>query len=144
MLYYAVPTHVGAPQSKMAALAGLCLAYYLHFRYSELTQESTSSAVEPTMTETIKMGKRGTIVIPAPIRRRLGLEEGAIVLAEELEDGVMIRPASVLPTEVYGPRRRAEFLLTNALDAEDYARVRAAVKALGLDPDAIPHQPPGA
>jgi hypothetical protein len=44
MLYYAVPTHVGAPQSKMAALAGLCLAYYLYFRFSELMQESTSSS----------------------------------------------------------------------------------------------------
>lgn len=96
------------------------------------------------MTETIKMGKRGTIVIPAPMRRRLGLEEGAIVLAEEREDGVLIRPASVVPTEVYGPRRRAEFLLTNAVDAEDYTRARAAVKALGLDPDAIPHEPPEA
>lgn len=96
------------------------------------------------MTETIKMGKRGTIVIPASMRRRLGLEEGAIVLAEEREDGVMLRPATVVPTEIYGPRRRAEFLLTNAVDEEDYARVRKAVRALGLDPDEIPHQPPTA
>lgn len=96
------------------------------------------------MSETIRMGKRGTIVIPAPMRRRLGLEEGAIVLAEEREDGVLIRPASVLPIEMYGPARRAEFLLANAVDAEDYARARKAVRDLGLDPDEVPHERPDA
>lgn len=51
--------------------------------------------------ETSRVGKRGTIVIPAAIRRRLRIEEGAFVIVEEREDGVLIRPAAVMPIEMY-------------------------------------------
>ncbi|WP_337287261.1 AbrB/MazE/SpoVT family DNA-binding domain-containing protein [Candidatus Methylomirabilis sp.] len=89
--------------------------------------------------ETSRVGKRGTIVIPAAIRRRLKIEEGAVVMVEEREDGILIRPAVVMPIEMYTAERRAEFLLSNAIDAEDYARACEEVRRMGLDPDAIPH-----
>jgi len=92
--------------------------------------------------ETSRVGKRGTVVIPARIRRRYGIEEGSLVIAEERAEGVLIRPAVAMPLESYGPERRAEFLLNNAVDGEDYARACEAVRALGLDPEAIPHQKP--
>ena len=94
------------------------------------------------ITETSKVGKRGTVVIPATLRRRFGIEEGSLVIAEEREDGILIRPAVVLSVEVYTPERKAEFLLSNAIDAEDYARAREEVRKLGLDPDSIPHHKP--
>ena len=94
------------------------------------------------ITETSKVGKRGTVVIPATLRRRFGIEEGSLVIAEEREDGILIRPAVVLSVEVYTPERKAEFLLSNAIDAEDYARAREEVCKLGLDPDFIPHYKP--
>jgi AbrB family looped-hinge helix DNA binding protein len=89
-----------------------------------------------------KVGRRGTVVLPAKLRRRLGIEEGSFVVAEEREDGILIRPAAVLPIEVYTPERRAEFLLNNAVGAEDYVRARAEVKRLGLDADRIKHHRP--
>jgi AbrB family looped-hinge helix DNA binding protein len=89
-----------------------------------------------------KVGRRGTIVLPAKLRRRLGIEEGSFVVAEEREDGILIRPATVLPVEVYTPERRAEFILNNAVNAEDYRRARAQVKRMGLDPDRIKHLRP--
>lgn len=89
-----------------------------------------------------KVGRRGTVVLPAKLRRRLGIEEGSFVVAEEREDGILIRPAAVLPVEIYAPERRAEFLLNNAVDAEDYRRARAEVKRMGLDPDRIKHHRP--
>jgi len=92
--------------------------------------------------ETSKVGKRGTVVIPAPLRRRFGLEEGSLVIAEEREEGVLIRPAVALPVEIYTPERRAEFLLSTAIDAEDYAHARETVRQLGLDPDSIAHYKP--
>jgi AbrB family looped-hinge helix DNA binding protein len=91
---------------------------------------------------TSRMGKRGTIVVPAPLRRRYGLEEGALVIAEEREDGILLRPAVAVPVEVYTPERRAEFLLSNASDDEDYRRAANKVREMGLDPDAIPHRRP--
>lgn len=92
--------------------------------------------------ETTKVGRRGTIVIPASLRRRLGLEEGTLVVAEEREGGLWIRPAVALPVETYTPERRAEFLLSNAVDAADYGRAVREVRKLGLDPERIPHRKP--
>lgn len=94
--------------------------------------------------ETSKVGKRGTIVIPSRLRRRFGLEEGTLVIAEECGDGILIRPAVAVAVEVYTPERRAEFLLSNAVDAEDYARAVREVRKMGLDPDEIPHRRPPA
>ncbi|MEW5801836.1 MAG: AbrB/MazE/SpoVT family DNA-binding domain-containing protein [bacterium] len=89
-----------------------------------------------------KVGKRGTIVIPARLRRRFGIEEGSLVIIEEKEEGVLIRRAAAIPLEVYTPERRAEFLLSNAVNAQDYAQAREEVRKLGLDPDTIPHHKP--
>ncbi len=92
--------------------------------------------------ETAKIGKRGTVVIPARLRQRLGLVEGTLVLLEEGPDGLTIRPATALPLEVYTPERKAEFLLNNSVDAEDYAGAVEEVRRMGLDPEQIPHRRP--
>jgi AbrB family looped-hinge helix DNA binding protein len=92
--------------------------------------------------ESAKVGKRGAIVVPAKLRKRFGIEEGTIVIAEEKEDGILIRPAVVVPVERYTPERKAEFLLSNAIDRADYRKARKEVLKLGLDPDSIPHHKP--
>lgn len=89
-----------------------------------------------------KVGKRGAVVIPATLRRRFGIEEGSLVVAEATEEGVLIRPAVAVPVEVYSPRRKAEFLLSNAVDGEDYDRAVAEVRRMGLVPEEIPHRKP--
>jgi AbrB family looped-hinge helix DNA binding protein len=96
------------------------------------------------MNITTRVGKRGTIVIPVALRRRLGLEEGDLVIAEDMGDGILIRPVAVMPLESYTPERRAEFLLTNAVDEPDYARACDVVRSMGLNPDNIEHERPGA
>ena len=90
----------------------------------------------------MKVGKRGTVVIPSTLRRRYGLAEGRLLVAEARDEGILLRPAAVLPIEVYGAERQAEFLLSNAVDARDYARSVATVREMGLDPDTIPHVKP--
>ena len=92
--------------------------------------------------ETIRVGQRGTVVIPARLRRRFGIQEGALLIAEESAEGILLRPAVALPVESYSPERVAEFLLTNAVDEEDYAEAVARVKEMGLDPETIPHLRP--
>ncbi|CAA9481890.1 MAG: hypothetical protein AVDCRST_MAG25-2821 [uncultured Rubrobacteraceae bacterium] len=92
---------------------------------------------------TSKVGKRGAVVIPAPLRRRFGIEEGTLVVAEATEEGVLIRPAIAVPVEVYSPERKARLLLENAVDASDYARAAAVVREeFGLDPDLLGTGPP--
>ena len=92
--------------------------------------------------ESAKVGKRGAIVVPAKLRKRYGLQEGSFVTAEAREDGILIRPAIILPVERYSPERQAEFLLSNATTPTDYRRARKEVKKLGIDPDSVPHRRP--
>ena len=92
--------------------------------------------------ETTKVGKRGTVVIPAAIRRKCGLEEGSLVVAEAREEGVLLRPAVTLVVERYSPERKAEFLLNNAVTPEDYAWAVKEVRKLGVTPRKIPHKKP--
>jgi AbrB family looped-hinge helix DNA binding protein len=92
--------------------------------------------------ESARVGKRGAIVVPAKLRKRFGIEEGSIVVAEETRDGILIRPAVIVPVERYTPERKAEFLLSNAVDAADYRRARREVRKLGFNPDSIPHRHP--
>ncbi|MCU0246698.1 MAG: AbrB/MazE/SpoVT family DNA-binding domain-containing protein [Bryobacter sp.] len=90
--------------------------------------------------ETSRIGKRGTIVIPAKLRERYRLEEGSFVITEEREEGILLRPAAIVPVETYSAERKAEFLLNNAVSAADYRAAVAEVKKLGLDPRTIPHR----
>jgi AbrB family looped-hinge helix DNA binding protein len=92
--------------------------------------------------ETGKVGKKGVFTIPSILRKRFGLQDGSLVIAEERDDGILLRPAVATALEMYDARRVAEFLLSNATDAADYEAARQEVRALGLDPDAITHRKP--
>jgi AbrB family looped-hinge helix DNA binding protein len=92
--------------------------------------------------ETSKVGKRGTVVIPAKLRKRFGITEGSLIITEETDDGILIRPAVALPIESYSKERIAELILSNAVDAADYASAVEEVKRMGFDSNIIPHQKP--
>jgi hypothetical protein len=76
------------------------------------------------------------------VRRKYALEEGALLIVEEREEGVMLRPAAAYPVEMYPPARVAEFLLNNAVDADDYRQAVKEVRRLGIDPATVPRRKP--
>ena len=92
--------------------------------------------------QTIKIGRRGTIVIPASVRKSYRFEEGSLVIAEVRPDGVLLRPVVTLPVEIYSAERKAEFLLNNSVTADDYASAVKEIRNMGLDPETIPHEKP--
>jgi AbrB family looped-hinge helix DNA binding protein len=93
--------------------------------------------------ETAKLGKRGTLVIPAKLRQRFALKEGDLLVTEEREDGILLRPAVAVPVEIYTPQRKAEFALNNSLTKEDYDEACRYIRAeLGLDPAKIRYTDP--
>ena len=108
----------------------------LIFRHSDIL------APERELMDAAKVGKRGAIIVPAKLRKRFGINEGSFVTAEARGDGILIRPAMIVPVEKYTPERQAEFLLNTATTDKDYQRARKEVKKLGLDPDAIVHRRP--
>jgi len=91
--------------------------------------------------QTVLIGKRGTVVIPAKLRKRYRLDEGGTMLIEEREDGILMRPAVTTPgeVEVYTPERLAEFFLNNVLTKAGYLEARNDVEQMGIDPDSIDH-----
>jgi AbrB family looped-hinge helix DNA binding protein len=108
------------------------------FRSSDILKEHRMAK-----SDSIRVGKRGAIVLPAALRRQYGFEEGATIIAEPTEEGILLRPAVVLAFERYSRERQAEFLLNNAIGPDEYRRVLAEVRGMGLDPDRIVHERPG-
>jgi AbrB family looped-hinge helix DNA binding protein len=43
------------------------------------------------------VGERGQITIPKAIRQRLGIKPKSVVILEEREGGILIRPAATIP-----------------------------------------------
>ena len=91
--------------------------------------------------QTVQISKRGTVVIPAKMRKRYNFDEGGAMLIEEREDGILLRPAVTTPVEaeIYTPERLAEFFLNNVLTKEGYLEARKDVELMGINPDSIDH-----
>jgi AbrB family looped-hinge helix DNA binding protein len=67
------------------------------------------------MTATIQINKRGSLTLPKALRRRLGLEQGGVVMAEATDGGILLRPAVAYPIEIYSDERVGAF---DAAEAE--------------------------
>ena len=93
------------------------------------------------MSEFVRIGKRGTVVIPVEVRRRYGLEEGEMLAMEESARGLLLKPVHAFEVEIYTEERSAEFALNNATTAEEYDTALVDAQAKGLDVEAIPRQP---
>jgi antitoxin PrlF len=59
--------------------------------------------------DTIQINARGSLTLPKPLRKKLGLEKGGFVIAEVSEQGIFLKPALAFPIEMYSDSRVAEF-----------------------------------
>ena len=65
------------------------------------------------MTKVVNINDRGTLTLPKEMRRRLGVNGNAQVVAEETDEGVLLRAGVTFPVEVYSDKRLAEFRRNN-------------------------------
>jgi bifunctional DNA-binding transcriptional regulator/antitoxin component of YhaV-PrlF toxin-antitoxin module len=65
------------------------------------------------MTKVININDRGTLTLPMEMRRRLGVSRSAQVVAEETDDGILLRAGVTFPVEIYSDKRLAEFRRNN-------------------------------
>lgn len=96
----------------------------------------------PGERRTLEVESGGSVTLPPELRSRYGLEEGATLVVEARENGLLLRPAAVLPLMTYSTERKAEFLLTNAVDEEDFRRAAEFVRSMGLEPEEVYHRRP--
>ncbi len=54
------------------------------------------------------VGLRGSIVLPVATRRRYGLDEGSLYIADEREDGILIQVAKAIPLGLNGVRAKIQ------------------------------------
>jgi AbrB family looped-hinge helix DNA binding protein len=85
-------------------------------------------------TTTIKMGKRGTIVLPVKLRKQFGLEDGSLLVTEAKDGEIRIRPAFVYEPEVWSPEETAYYILINSMTKEEWDRNLPHVLEMGVDP----------
>jgi AbrB family looped-hinge helix DNA binding protein len=88
-------------------------------------------------TTTIKMGKRGTIVLPVKLRKQFGLGDGSLLVTEARNGEIRIRPAFVYEPEVWSPEETAYFILINSMTKEEWDRNLPDVLQMGVDPTQI-------
>ena len=55
----------------------------------------------PLSRQTLIVSSRGQVTLPAQIRKRLGIEAGGVVAAEERNGELVLRPAVVMEVETY-------------------------------------------
>jgi len=67
------------------------------------------------MKTTLTVTDRGTVTLPAKLRRALGIKADDQLIAEATPEGLLLRPAITLPIEIYSEKRIAEF---DAAEAE--------------------------
>lgn len=89
------------------------------------------------MATTIKMGKRGTLVLPAKMRKQFGLEDGSLLVTEVKDGEIRLRPALLYEPEVWSPEETAYFILINSMTREEWDRNLPHVLELGVDPAQI-------
>ena len=65
------------------------------------------------MTKVININERGTLTLPKEMRLRLGVSANAQVVAEETDDGILLRAGVTFPVEIYSDKRLAEFRRNN-------------------------------
>lgn len=62
------------------------------------------------MNKTIAIDRRGTLTLPKPMRRRLALpEDGGILIAQETDEGILLRAGKVVPADIYTEEEVAEY-----------------------------------
>lgn len=77
--------------------------------------------------ETVKLGRNGQLSLPRAVMKRLHLQGNETLLLDVSEDGtIRLRPAAVLPIEMYTPERIAEFERESAVDEDTRRAVRKA------------------
>ena len=81
--------------------------------------------------EIAQLSSRGTITLPAAVRRRLGLREGDVLTVRISGRSIMLSPAVVTPVELYSDERIGEFARNGELTAEEVETAERTWRANG-------------
>jgi len=73
----------------------------------------------------VQINSRGMMTLPKPIRQKLGLDGGGVVMIEETSEGILLSPSVAFPVEMYSAARVAGI---DAADAELAAHLERSAR----------------
>ena len=90
--------------------------------------------------EFVQMGKRGTLVVPAKLRKKLGLSDGCLLLLNEANGAIEIRLAQISSPQPDARFKMAQRLLGGAESLGEYLAAIEEVRRMGFDAENVPHE----
>ena len=80
------------------------------------------------MPETLIVSSRGQITLPADMRKHLGIAPGSVVIIEERNGELALKPAAVLEIERYSDEQTAQWDSEDTLTAAERKRILARLQ----------------
>ena len=81
------------------------------------------------MNETLVVSSRGQITLPATLRKRLGIKGGDVMILEDRDDEIVLKPGTVVELQLYSDEQVARWDAADALSDEERARILARLPA---------------
>ena len=83
------------------------------------------------MKENVVVSGRGQVTLPAAMRKRLGIKAGGVVVVEDRDGELVIRPAAVVELAAYSDEVIAAWDREDRLSSEERARILKKVGRKG-------------
>ena len=81
------------------------------------------------MSDTLVVSSRGQITLPAAMRRHLGIKPGGVVIVEERDGELTLKPAVVLEVEQYSDEQIAAWNAQDELSDSERERILSRLKS---------------
>ncbi len=70
------------------------------------------------------VSKKGQVTLPALLRKKLGIKDGGMMIIEEREGELILRPAAVLEVELYTDKQIQEWNNDDQLGKTDRLKIK--------------------
>jgi antitoxin PrlF len=72
---------------------------------------------------------RGQLTLPSEIRKKYGIDEGSILVAEDRDGEIVLKPAAVLEVEFYSDQQISDWIRNDTYKGKsEQEKVRARLK----------------
>ena len=75
------------------------------------------------MRQTLIVSNRGQLTLPASMRKRFGIKDGGVVILEERDNELVLKPAMVLEIDTYTDAQVSEWDESDRLDDTERKRI---------------------
>ncbi len=64
------------------------------------------------------VSSRGQLTLPAELRKKYGINEGSVLVAEDRNGEIVLKPAAVMEIEYYSDKQTKEWLAADSFQSE--------------------------